>query len=311
MLVSQYHAMSEFDIILPTYNNLTELKACLEGCIRQSVHPFRVIVCVDGSTDGTLEYLSATRFSFECIIARHPDGLRHGRNATRNLALPFINSKFLLMLDSDTVPASDLLEKHFFCLKGKECVSIGMIQYINIDSNLWARYISSRGRYRFPHAAHLKYHLFNSGNAAFSSAYFKELGGQDAAMTHYGGGDTEFAIRLKDRYNPIFFNNREAIAFSEMNKNLVSALDQMVEFGQYSLNYLYAKHPAHRHIYSMNKMSKLRFIFKVLSPQCISLFIRKLIPYMPEFIQLAIVRYLAVVSIFHGFQRKGLATAER
>ena len=46
-----------FDIIIATYNNLEELTKCLKSFEKQTYKEFNVFVCVDGSTDGTLNYL--------------------------------------------------------------------------------------------------------------------------------------------------------------------------------------------------------------------------------------------------------------
>ena len=106
-----------FDVIIPTFNNLPDLKQCLEGFSKQTFKDFRVIVCVDGSTDGTNEYLDSEKFEFSLLKLTHPNGINMGRDETRNLALPEINSKFLLFIDSDIFSSENLLLKHYDLLK--------------------------------------------------------------------------------------------------------------------------------------------------------------------------------------------------
>jgi glycosyltransferase involved in cell wall biosynthesis len=50
--------MAAVAVITPTYNNLPELRQCLKALSQQTYTDFVAYVCVDGSTDGTLEYLS-------------------------------------------------------------------------------------------------------------------------------------------------------------------------------------------------------------------------------------------------------------
>jgi len=46
-----------FSIIIPTFNNLKYLKVCLESIKKNSKFTHEVIVYVNSSTDGTLEFL--------------------------------------------------------------------------------------------------------------------------------------------------------------------------------------------------------------------------------------------------------------
>ena len=199
-----------------------------------------------------------------------------------------------------------MLEKHLECLAQKECVSCGIINYVDSGKNIWAHYTSSRGRYRFADGVSIGYHLFNTGNAALKTKWFAELGGQDPAMTHYGGGDTEFAVRLKDRFNPVFVNNKKALAFSEMKKDLDTALDQMVEFGRYNLPYLHQKHPAHRQLYGMAAMIKYRFLLKVISFPPVIACVRSAARMAPRSLSGGLIRYCVVSSVFRGFNSAGV-----
>ena len=294
--------MSAVDIIIPTYNNLDELKSCINGLAQQTETSFRVIFCIDGSTDGTADYLAAYPCPFEVAVAEHPDRRNHGRNATRNLALPYLSSEYLVVLDSDAIPAPTLVEAHLNLLKKSEsCVSVGLFNYTNTGGNIWARYLMTRGRNRLPAGAQIGFQQFNSGNAAFKTRYFTELGGQDSAMTHYGGGDIEFAVRLYDRYGLQFFNNTDAAASSVMKRGLGAGLDSMTELGRYNLRYLYEKHPAHRNLYAMSAMKKYSSLFAI---ACCELFVqiaKKLIPVSGTALQTALVRYLVLVAVFNGF----------
>jgi glycosyltransferase involved in cell wall biosynthesis len=293
-----------FDIIIPTYNNLPELKACLDGLAVQICRDFKAIVCIDGSTDGTAQFLASCKYPFSMVVAEHADRGNHGRNATRNLALPHLGAEYLLLLDSDAVAIPDLLDAHLRYLTREEGVSVGRIEYTNTKENIWARYISTRGRYMLPPLSRIGYHLFNSGNAAFRTKYFKELDGQDGAMNHYGGGDTEFAIRLFDRYHPPFFNNTEAVASSAMNKELAGALDQMVEMGRHNLKYLYQKHHGHRTLYGMSLMKKYPFLFAIAGFGFVRNAVRSLVPHAPGWLQTVMVRYLVTAAVYQGFSSK-------
>jgi glycosyltransferase involved in cell wall biosynthesis len=201
--------MITFDIVIPTYNNLSELLQCLEGFKEQTFQDFRILVCVDGSTDKTESVLKKTDFPFSMKILKHPKNVHLGRNATRNLILPHLTARFLVTIDSDMVPASDFLQQHYRLLSQSACISQGKVVYLNKRSNSWADYIQSRGKNKYSHGETLPYYYLTTGNSAMPVHVFKEIGGQDAAMTKYGGGDTELAYRLYQAFRlPVIYNAR-------------------------------------------------------------------------------------------------------
>ena len=52
------HNKIKFSIIIPTYNRALLLKRCLDSLCSQTYRDFEVIVCDDGSTDGTNEIIN-------------------------------------------------------------------------------------------------------------------------------------------------------------------------------------------------------------------------------------------------------------
>ena len=206
--------MSAIDVIIPTYNNPEELERCLRGFCYQTFEDFRLLICIDGSFEKTDPVLHSSEFPFPLEILKHPEGERRGRNATRNLAIPHLKASILVTLDSDMVPDVTLLEHHFQLISEKDCVSLGQVVYANRDTNSWADYIQTRGMNKYRNREVLPPYYLTTGNAAMPARYFIELGGQDASMIHYGGGDTEFAYRLNRAFNPPVIFNAKAVAFS-------------------------------------------------------------------------------------------------
>lgn len=243
-----------FDIILPTYNNREELHACLLGLESQSIHDMRLLICVDGSMDGTMEFLDeyCSHTSMNIIVLQHPDGKNHGRNATRNLALPHVNARFVICLDSDAIPDPDFLEQHLRILEQGDCISAGDLTYVNAHKNHWAAYLHTRGKKRYPNMALIPFQYITTGNLGMPATFFIQLQGQDSAMRGYGGGDTEFAYRLHIAFNPNVYHAQLAIARSFMQKSINEALDQMEEFGSGNLRYIRAKHPEFTQLFNMN-----------------------------------------------------------
>ena len=126
--------------VLPTRNNLDELIRCVESLQAQSRPPTRIVVCVDGSTDGTIEHFAGDTVAGPVVVhvATHPGNTHRGRAATRNLALPLIDTDYVWFVDSDMVLAPDALAEHFALVESRPCVSQGHVNYANADEAPWA-----------------------------------------------------------------------------------------------------------------------------------------------------------------------------
>ncbi len=239
-----------FEIIIPTYNNLSILRQCLQALARQTYYNFRVWVCVDGSTDQTLDWLATATLPYQFHICMHPQGKQSGRAATRNLPVNQLIATYTLFLDSDIIPIPELLAHHLAVLTSKKCVSVGSVYYLNADQNDWAAYLQTRGRYRFACGAEIPFHYFATGNAALYTADFIEVGGFDEKFITYGGEDIDLASRLYLKLGCKFYYNAHAAGYSYMNKTVSFALNQLELFAKDNLNYLWSKYPDLPQIYN-------------------------------------------------------------
>lgn len=287
-------------------NNLEELKNCLQGFASQSFRDFRVFICIDGSTDGTLEYLEEAKNSYDMEVLTHPDNAHRGRNKTRNLALKKISSKYIMMFDSDIVPAVDLLKKHFDCLEKKDCVSVGEVIYENKKKNLWALYIQTRGKNKYDDLSEISAYYLNTQNVAFNSNYFIELEGQDPELSkNYGGDDTILGYLIGKEYNIPALFNKSALGFSYMDKTLNNALQQMREFGATNLKIIRQKYPEFIQIFRFDIIesdSLYHKLFRFFLNDNVARFLKYIIRFLPSAIKVKIVHYLVFFSINKGYK---------
>lgn len=96
-------------IVVPTYNNEDTIEACLRTLIKQSYPVKEIIVVNDGSTDRTLEVLSA-------IANEHPSisviSVEHGgRSKARNIGVKHANGEIIFFGEGDAIYKRDYLEK--------------------------------------------------------------------------------------------------------------------------------------------------------------------------------------------------------
>ena len=299
--------MPLFDIIIPSYNNKTELLSCLQGFSHQTFKDFRIFICIDGSTDGSVEAVKSLGIQAEHVILEHPDKTNQGRNATRNLAFPYLSATFVLFFDSDITPYPDLIEKHYQILSKRICISVGNVDYLNKNKDLWAGYTSKRGYNKFSPLEQMPYEYMNMGNLAMPSIFFKILNGMDANLRKYGGDDSELSIRLEKEFNPIVINNSFAKGFSILNKTLEFAFSQLEEFGTYNLKYIHKKHPGFGHIYAfdiMSGQSLKSLVFKLMMRKNIADILQKHITLLPSFLRFKAIHYLGAYYLYKGFTKQ-------
>lgn len=101
-------------VILPTFNRLGVLKKCLAALTAQTLSPdrFEVLVCDDGSTDGTQAFLSdySAPFRFKNLRDRN-----QGPGMARNRGIAQAEGKIAVIINDDTILGPNALEQHLEC----------------------------------------------------------------------------------------------------------------------------------------------------------------------------------------------------
>ena len=265
---------------LPTYNNLEELKLAIN-----SINPFEVpiVVGIDGSTDGTKEWLKSNQIQF----FEHPGGGNRGRAATRNLALQ-LDWDWVVFMDSDmefTGTIDPLIQN-----PSNVEVYVGRIRYSR-KNNPWINYCSKRGVHKYTNGP-VPYRAFSTGICAVPMALFKHLNGFDEQFITYGGEDLEFAIRIKNNHSP-FFKASFLKTTSKDNKSLDEALIELKKFGETGLKIIQKKHTNYDP-YQIN--SRIPIAFEGIA--------RKFLSLMPKKFHSKIIHYLVYCAVKKGFYSK-------
>lgn len=85
-----------FSVIIPTYNREQYLRETLASVLQQKFKDFEVIVVDDGSTDGTVAYVSSLKAKVTLLPQSNA-----GPGAARNLGMRHATGEYLAFLDSD------------------------------------------------------------------------------------------------------------------------------------------------------------------------------------------------------------------
>lgn len=105
-------------IIIPNFNGLTLLKACIESIRAHTTVPYEIIVVDNGSSDGTIEYCSNERIQMILLP------FNRGFPGACNLGLRIAKGDALLLLNNDTIVTDNWLDNMLACLNSSEDVGL-------------------------------------------------------------------------------------------------------------------------------------------------------------------------------------------
>jgi GT2 family glycosyltransferase len=296
-------AIALLDVVVPTFNNLRELQACLES-LAGDRHQLRVLICVDGSTDGTLAFLNGLHFPHELKVLEHPDRQNRGRAAARNLALDSLTSVATLLLDSDMRLAPGAIGAHLAMLDDPAAISVGDVVYENAEASLWARYLATRGKNKARPGSTLSPLYLASGNVALRSEALLRAGGFDPRLSSYGLEDTELGLRLaKLGYRLLF--NAAARATTIESKTVKEGLQEMRRLGQENLPRVRGSHPVGPAPFWIDRLASPRLrdrMLRFLMNPVTDALVGALVTISPFWLQRRLLNYQVLRAVWRGYR---------
>lgn len=93
--------MIRISIIIPVYNAEKFLERCVRSCLRQGIdqETYEIILCNDGSTDGSLELAQKLSAENKCVKVYSQENA--GAGMARNLGLKHALGNYVIFVDSD------------------------------------------------------------------------------------------------------------------------------------------------------------------------------------------------------------------
>ncbi len=167
--------------IMPVYNGEAFLRAALDSLLAQDYERFEVVVCDDGSTDGTAEILA----TYPAITVVRQENA--GAAAARNTAIAASSGELLAFFDSDDLwPPSRLTQQVEFLRDHPEvaCV-LGRQQWMNPPP-----WLTRDAVYGDLDGIPLL-------SAMIKRTVFDDLGGFDASFRV--AEDTDLLVRMRER----------------------------------------------------------------------------------------------------------------
>jgi cellulose synthase/poly-beta-1,6-N-acetylglucosamine synthase-like glycosyltransferase len=194
----------KFSIIVPTKNEETVIRRCLDGILNIDYPKDKMqIIVVDGkSEDNTFQICSEFSEKYPESIKIISEKTVKGKPAALNLALPYVSGEIVGTFDADSYPEKDVLSKVASYFTDKKIVALqGRTTSINEKSNGLTRVIAAEEKAWFQALMNgrekLQLFIPLTGSCQFVRRNaLEELGGWDEnSLTE----DVELALRLVEK----------------------------------------------------------------------------------------------------------------
>jgi GT2 family glycosyltransferase len=238
--------MNGMSIIIPTYQRCASVLRALRALGQQTLSPdaYEVIVCIDGSEDGTREALSRFSTAYKLGVIWQN---RRGRAAACNAGVYAATGELLVFLDDDMEPAPGFLTAHQKAHGPRD--KLGIVGAVPItfeeSSPPVVRYIGLKFNQHLETLCqpHYKFKLrdFYSGNFSISREILLRVGPFDEDFKAYGNEDLELSVRLSKAGVQLRFCP-DALARQYYNKDFPALARDNIAKGRTAV-LLAAKHP--------------------------------------------------------------------
>ena len=207
----------KYSIIIPTYNQCSELKACLNSLCYQKLEEgisFEVIVIDDGSSDETINMLEQINVPYNLKYKQNLRSNLSSRAQVRNIGVDLSDGDVLIFLDGDHIVQPSFIQSHNrYHQIEKDIVLCGLrsfvdstvLKYGNLAPDKLEEMVIDRDARidiikKFSGnlgGMTTSWHLCFSCNLSVRREHFVKLGGFDPNFIGWGLEDCELGYRLK------------------------------------------------------------------------------------------------------------------
>lgn len=120
--ISALQKIPTVDIILPVYNALEDVKACIESLYNNETIPFNLIIIDDCSEEETKSWLESAQKEYGFKLSRNTENLRFTKTVNKGFSQS--EGDFVVLLNSDTIVTAYWLEKILCCFESDSSVGI-------------------------------------------------------------------------------------------------------------------------------------------------------------------------------------------
>jgi glycosyltransferase involved in cell wall biosynthesis len=190
-------------VIIPNWNSEKTLKATIQSCLNQTLPPFEIIVCDDGSTDNSKNVV-------ENINDPRVIWVPHSHTGTpaipRNNGMKISKGEWIAFCDSDDKWLPTKLEKQIRLIKRSGCKAICTDAFIKKNNIITTQRISNWKKVNISFNNLLWDNKIVCSSAIIHSSIFKDIGGFPEELEYKSFEDYIYWLRVTTRTNFIFLN---------------------------------------------------------------------------------------------------------
>lgn len=269
-------------VIIPSFNGRDKIGNVLKSLERQIYSNFEVIVVIDGSTDGTYNYLENREWNLNSLNFFQQKNM--GRSGAKNAGAKLAKSDYLIFFDDDIIFSDEYLVGKYVSLLEKEeySVVVGGLEpifsgessefelYCQYLNNKWCKAIS-RGILKSPY--------ITANNFGINRFFFQEMGGFDDRLQD--AEDFDLAVKIFEAGFPIFFDSH-LMVHHQLNGSFSNLIKRQREYKKANEHLLIINPVAgnyRRHLtYSIGKKTFLWFFLLPFLPSSIDNFRLRFLP---------------------------------
>lgn len=214
--------VTKVSVIVPVWNGLIDLPACLDAVLMQSYPDFEVIVMDDGSTDGSADYVTQHYPSVRVSQNEH----NFGYSITCNKGLDLAEGDVLVLLNQDTEAHPGWLDALVEAIKSDRKVGIvgGKCLYPGGDIQHAGGYLDARGagyHYGYGEKDEGQYErrreveFVTGANLAISRLALDAIGKLDEGYAPAYFEDVDWCLRARDAGFRVLYEPRAVITHKE------------------------------------------------------------------------------------------------
>ncbi len=236
-------------VIIPTYNRCELVRQTLES-LAQQTYPsshFEVLLCDDGSTDGTREMVQSLQAPYRLHYMWQAN---KGRATARNLGLRQAQGEIILFLDGDMFADADLVAEHVASHRAHPNVLVrgeirlpSEIREANLFTSLAMAPLDNLADQTADKDGFLPYSLALTGNLSLTKSASERIGPQDESFdASYAWDDVDLGYRA-DRLGYRLFFNRRALTWHYDYVRTMEQQGRRLRILSQSVHFLFQKHP--------------------------------------------------------------------
>lgn len=261
-------------ICIPVFNRLPFTINCINSLLNQTYQNFHIIICDDGSKDGTSEYLSTNFPSITLLYGNGDLWWAGGTNKCIEYALTVCRSgDFIFTMNNDSYIYPNLLRDLIYESQRNPKAILGCVNVTNSDLNLIEpSAFKEQNTFFFPkllrainkwneNLDNIKFDFDNVDSLSGKGCLilidvFKEIGLYNSKKLPHYYADTEFTYRAKKKgFSILIFYKHRIVSFTE--ESGLGQLNSSPNFKDFLRGFINIK--SSHHLKSVYYFSKLAY----------------------------------------------------